>query len=102
MFDDSDDDYRRQISKLSGCELRIIGTLKFDHHLGACTSVNDEKIYLCFNWDFADNERCRYANDPLATFTKAASSEHAHSGASIAASECEFKTLSFLSIFKFS
>ena len=93
VFGGAKGDDRRQISRLSGCDLRRIGTLEFDHQVGACTSVNDEKIYLCFNSNYnapiGDRKKCRYANKPLAAFTEAASSKHGHIGTSIAASECE-------------
>lgn len=80
---------RRQISKLSGCGLERIGTLDFDHYRGACTGVNDARIYLCFNAYFSsDYRRCRYAENPLDTFTEAASSFYEHRFTSIAASEC--------------
>ena len=79
----------RQISKLEGCSLQRIGTLAFDHYWGACTGVNDQRIYLCFD-NYSSNV-CRYAENPLDTFTEAASSVYDHRFTSIAASECEFK-----------
>ena len=78
---------RRQISKLEGCSLQRIGTLAFYHYYGACTGVNDQRIYLCFDQD--SSKVCRYAENPLETFTEAASSVYDHSYTSIAASECE-------------
>ena len=78
---------RRQISKLTGCSLQRIGTLAFDHHDGACTGVNDQRIYLCF--DRYSSKVCRYAENPLDTFTEAASSVYEHRWTSIAASNCE-------------
>ena len=78
---------RRQISRLEGCSLQRIGTLAFDHHYGACTGVNDERIYLCF--DYYSSKVCRHAENPLDTFTEAASSVYDHRVISIAASKCE-------------
>ena len=78
---------QRQISKLSGCRLERIGTLDFNHHLGACTGVRDTRIYLCFN--YFDTKKCRYAENPLDTFTEAASSVFEHQVTSIAASDCK-------------
>ena len=39
-------DERRQISKISGCQLEQIGALDFDHYYGTCTDVNDMRILL--------------------------------------------------------
>ena len=78
---------KRQISMISGCQLQRIGSLAFDHNFGACTGVNDETIYLCF--DYNQSQKCRYASSPLDTFLLAAESEHRHSKTSIASSDCE-------------
>ena len=83
---------KRQISKLEGCSLQRIGTLAFDHSGGACTGVNDQQIYLCFDSHYS--KVCRYAENPLDTFTEAASSVYGHSYTSIAASECELNLIS--------
>ena len=78
---------RRQISKLSGCRIERIGTLDFDHYIGACTGVRDTRIYFCFSR--YDSKKCRYAGNPLDTFTEAASSSFEHEATSIAASDCK-------------
>ena len=85
-------DNKRQISKLSGCRLETIGNLDFDHRHGACTGVRDTKIYLCFSSTFyshADFKKCRYAENPLDTFSEAASSTYKHIMTNIAASDCK-------------
>ena len=80
----------RQISKVAGCRLQRIGSLDFDLEQGACTGVNDKRIYLCFNSDSRlDGNKCWHAKEPLLTFEKAASSYHGHTKTSIAASDCE-------------
>ena len=80
----------KQISKLSGCRLDRIGTLDFDHYSGACTGVSDTRIYLCFNSDLSsDWKKCRYAKNPLDTFTEAPCSVYDHTQTSIAASDCK-------------
>ena len=77
----------RQISMLIGCQLRRIGSLDFDHS-GACTTVANARIYLCFNGNNeADFTKCRYANDPLGVFTDITSSVYPHNGSPVAASE---------------
>ena len=78
---------KRQISKLTDCHLQRIGTLSFNHESGTCTDVNDSRIYLCF--DVSSTKVCRYAKNPLDTFTQATSSVYSHFATSIAASECE-------------
>ena len=92
---------RRQISKISNCGLERIGTLDFDHVNGACAGVNDTRIYLCFNLIVSsdDYKRCRYAEDPLGTFTEAAFSFYTHRLTSIAASECKLQAYLQNSIF---
>ena len=78
----------RQISRLSECHLQRVGTLDFTHHAGACTAVSDTKVYLCFDW-ISGRNKCRYADDPLNTFTEAGSSVYSHAVTNIAASNCE-------------
>ena len=52
----------KQITKLNGCTLERIGSLSFDHRLGACAVVNDQDIYLCFN--YYSEKKCRKASQP--------------------------------------
>ena len=83
----------RQISKISGCRLERIGTLDFDHYEAACTGVGDKRIYLCFDYDYGHAiVKCRYAENPLDTFTEARPSIYEHRSISIAASDCKSKT----------
>ena len=74
----------RQIIEVKGCSLSRIGTLDFDHYIGACSNVDDRQIYLCF--DEKDTKQCRSAVEPLGTFTKIEQSSYGHSTIRTAAS----------------
>ena len=39
---------KRQISRLTGCEIERLGSTQFDFSFGAC-GVFDEKVLLCFD-----------------------------------------------------
>ena len=75
----------RQISKLVGCELTLIGQLRFDHYNGGCANVADEKLYLCFDFESAD--KCRVATSPMGVFEEINESSYDHRYTRIAASE---------------
>ena len=79
----------QQISEVTECELRRIGTLGFDHNDGACSNVDDREIYLCFHR--YDTSQCRSAVDPLGMFTKIAPSTYYHKFARTAASPSKFQ-----------
>ena len=71
---------RRQISRLTGHKLEIIGSLDFDHRLGACSVVANKIIYLCFNYgDPKDFNRCRRSTGPLEQFSNVKLSTYDHS-----------------------
>ena len=89
------DQQNRQISKLSGCRLSLVGTLAFDHYRAACSNVDDEAIYLCFNENAADNKKCRSAVDPLGNFADIHFSTFEHRQIRIASSQSEFFCQSF-------
>ena len=40
---------KRQISKIVDCGLERVGSLSFNFTNAACTNLNDEIIYLCFD-----------------------------------------------------
>ena len=82
----------QQISEVTECELRRIGTLGFDHNDGACSNVDDREIYLCFHR--YDTSQCRSAVDPLGMFTKIAPSTYYHKFARTAASPSKFQVIS--------
>ena len=82
---------RRQISKLSGLNLKRIGELAFDHYRGACSVMNNQFIFLCFNTDRdrKDTKRCRRATGPLGTFSEVASTNHDHRSILTSSSDCK-------------
>ena len=72
-------------SKLKGCSLKRIGSLDFDFYSGGCAAVNEEAIYLCFDWD--DRNRCHVGADPVGPFSNVTESQFAHVDTRIAANE---------------
>ena len=65
--------------------------------VGACASVTDSEIYLCFSSTIRDEKendykKCRYARDPLDKFTEAPSSVYYHKQTSIAASDSKLES----------
>ena len=82
------DQEKRQVSKLSGCRLSLVGTLAFDHVEAGCSNVGDEVIYLCFNANNADDyKKCRSATAPLGDYTEVALSTYEHRYTRIASSQ---------------
>ena len=82
------DTKKKQISKLTGCELTKIGELDFNHEYGACANVADAKLYLCFNaYKSGDYNRCRVATSPTGVFEEIDRSNFDHRWTRIAASE---------------
>ena len=79
---------KRQISKLVGCELTLIGLLGFNHARGACANVADAKLYLCFNAaNSGDDNKCRVALSPTGIFKEINRSNFDHRETRIAASK---------------
>ena len=74
-----------QISEVTECELKRIGTLKFRHHAGACSNLDDRAIYLCF--DVLYTRLCRSAVDPLGDFVEISRSTYDHALTRTAASQ---------------
>ena len=82
---------RRQISKLSGFKLTLVGTLAFDHSYAGCSTVDDDRIYLCFNvHNGGDKRKCRSAAEPLGEFTEIPLSTYPHFLTRIACSSSKF------------
>ena len=80
----------RQISRLDGTKLANIGSLLFDHQLGACSTIG-ETIYLCFNsmaeWNYYTSkemlakkefQKCRRASSPTGTYAEISLSKEHH------------------------
>ena len=84
---------KRQISRLSGYRLERIGSLAFDHYMGACSVMANKFIFLCFS--FHSHEQCWRSTGPLETFSAVALSNHKHSYTQISCSEskssCQFR-----------
>ena len=74
---------RRQVLKLIDCSLSNIGSIPFDHRLGACDTSNGI-IILCFDYD--DNKQCRQATTPLGEWNDMALSTYYHRLTQIATS----------------
>ena len=83
----------QQISRLDGHKLKRIGTLPFEHLLGACSVMADE-IFLCFNIgnDKKDTKKCRKSAGPLEPFVKIPNSNHDHRQTSTSSSQSTFLT----------
>ena len=83
--------HKRQISEVAKCVLRRVGNLGFDHYNAACSNVNDQELYLCF--DENDSKQCWSAVHPLGNFTKVPPSTHYHELAKTAASPSKFRVI---------
>ena len=59
---------QRQISKVTGCQLDRIGSLKFDFYHGACTVFQNKTIMLCFDGGNDEGHICRVSESPDGTF----------------------------------
>ena len=77
----------RQISRLTDHKLERVGSLDFNHFMGACSVMNNRFIYLCFN--FADGNRCRRSTGPLEQFSTVSLSNHTHSSTQTSSSDSE-------------
>ena len=67
--------YQYQISSVTDCSLKRVGTLPFSMYAGSCFT-NNERIVLCFGND--DNQQCYRSTQPLDGFTAIAKSRHSH------------------------
>ena len=67
--------YKYQISSVTDCSLKRVGTLPFPMYLGSCFA-NSEQIVFCF--DYYDNQQCYRSTQPLDGFTAIAKSRHSH------------------------
>ena len=76
----------RQISKLIGYNLKVVGSLAFDHYWATCTNMANRKLFLCFNVasklipHSSDDKRCRWTNEPLGDFQQATLARYEHGG----------------------
>ena len=81
------DSQKKQISKIKNCKLELVGQLDFNHYDGGCANVGDNRIYLCFNDDSADYQKCRMSTSPTSRFEEITTSINEHKQSRIAASE---------------
>ena len=88
---------KKQISEVTKCEVKRIGTLDFFHYYGACSNFDDREIFLCF--DYNDPKQCRSGFDPLGNFTTIAPSTYDHGMARTAVSPSKFLVFLFFLIF---
>ena len=77
-----------QISEVTKCRLKRIGTLPFNHIGGACSNINDRFIYLCFSQ--GHKRMCRSAEGPLEPFTGIVPSKYDHQRITTVASPSKF------------
>ena len=74
----------KQISRLDGYQMNSVGELNFDHYDGACSTMNDQFIFLCFSQ--YEPHKCRRATDPLGNFTEISQPNMNHLDTRISAS----------------
>ena len=67
---------KRQVSLVEGCQLTRVGTLWFNLERGACTNVNNEEIFLCFDYD--NDKKCWKSSNPEGPFSSIADSLKNH------------------------
>ena len=79
-----------QISMVDDCTLKLVGQLEFIYRYGACASVDDRLIYLCFTNDSGSFRKCRYSTSPLGEFQQISDSNHDHFMTRIAADKSKF------------
>ena len=70
---------RTQISKVTDCRLKRVGTLEFNHEAGDCVNAGDNRIYLCFDCAKANKNKCRVGSSPIGgLFNEIALSHYYH------------------------
>ena len=78
-----------QISQIIDAKITSIGILSFIFYNGACSLMDNKKIFLCFS-NYEDNKkRCRVALTPLGVFENVPETSYHHIDISIAASNCK-------------
>ena len=61
--------------------------MAFDSYFGACTNVDDQQIYLCFNYDSSDSKKCRTGFSPVGEFEQTTDSLFTHDNIRLASSK---------------
>lgn len=85
--------YQRQITRLDGFQLRKIGDLTFDFIFGACSTINGQFIYLCF--DLKSGKQCRRSLEPSFSEFDSSVSNNRHRATQISSSESELNILEY-------
>ena len=67
---------KTQISMVDDCKLTRVGTLPFELYQGACTNVNNQEFYLCF--DENNPYKCYKGTEPDGSFSSIADSLKGH------------------------
>ena len=76
---DETDDQSHRILKLNGCQFTEVGLLSFPFESGACASMNDLAIFLCFDdSNNSSSKSCQRAYYPTGPFEETNSSIYAH------------------------
>ena len=78
-----DPNLTRQISKVSNCGLRRVGSLNIDFIEGTCATANS-KLVLCF--PSSDKKLCYLTDQPFGSFTPIQNSNAEHVNVRIASS----------------
>ena len=81
------DSEKTQISVVDDCKLTRVGTLPFALKFGACTNVNDQEFYLCF--DLNNPCKCYKGTEPDGSFSSIADSLESHKYTRIANNQGE-------------
>ena len=81
--------FKRQVSHVNNCALERVGDLEFDFQYGACASVLDQVVYLCFSQAGRGESRvCRMTNaDNLMSFEPIRKSKFSHKRIRITSSD---------------
>lgn len=80
----------KQISRLDGYKLNVVGHLTFSHYNGACSVMGKKFIFLCFGMNSHNQYQCYRATDPLGSFIKVARSNIAHMDTRTSASTSKY------------
>ena len=82
----------RAISELSGTQLKKIGSLSINFEYGACATMNDQKIFLCFHY-YGNGKQCWTGISVLGEFVQIDQSNHAHKRTRISSSHSKLKSV---------
>ena len=87
-------EFKRQISRLTGHKLERVKDLTFDLIQGACGVMANKDIFLCFHgldFDGTERRRCRRSTGPLEQFSEVAPSASDHRHTQISCSDSKLK-----------